>query len=80
MTSYANIVATGSYLPEIEVTTDMLRARFNGNAPEFADKMEASSGIRRRFYAPEIGRRPTSRCARRNRRSSARRRRLATST
>ncbi|HEX2061905.1 MAG TPA: ketoacyl-ACP synthase III [Thermoanaerobaculia bacterium] len=50
---YANIVATGSYLPEIEVTNDMLRARFNGNAPEFVDKMEASSGIRSRWYAPE---------------------------
>jgi 3-oxoacyl-[acyl-carrier-protein] synthase-3 len=51
--SYANIVATGSYLPEIEVTNDALRARFNGSAPEFVDKMEASSGIRSRWYAPE---------------------------
>ena len=51
--AYANIVATGSYLPEVEVTNDMLRARFNGNAPEFVDKMEASSGIRSRWYAPE---------------------------
>ena len=51
--AYANIIATGSYLPEIEVTNDMLRARFNGNAPEFVDKMEASSGIRSRWYAPE---------------------------
>ncbi|HEY3055851.1 MAG TPA: ketoacyl-ACP synthase III [Thermoanaerobaculia bacterium] len=50
--SYANIVSTGSYLPEIEVTNDMLRARFNGNAPEFVDKMEAASGIRSRWYAP----------------------------
>jgi len=31
----------------------MLRARFNGAAPEFVDKMEASSGIRTRWYAPE---------------------------
>lgn len=51
--AYANIVATGSYLPEIEITNDMLRARFNGSAPEFVDKMEASSGIRSRWYAPE---------------------------
>jgi 3-oxoacyl-[acyl-carrier-protein] synthase-3 len=51
--AYANIIATGSYLPEVEVTNDMLRARFNGNAPEFVDKMEASSGIRSRWYAPE---------------------------
>jgi 3-oxoacyl-[acyl-carrier-protein] synthase-3 len=51
--TYANIVSTGSYLPEIEITNDALRARFNGNAPEFVDKMEASSGIRSRWYAPE---------------------------
>ncbi|HYH09027.1 MAG TPA: ketoacyl-ACP synthase III [Thermoanaerobaculia bacterium] len=50
---YANIVATGSYLPEIEVTNDALRERFHGSAPEFVDKMEASSGIRSRWYAPE---------------------------
>jgi 3-oxoacyl-[acyl-carrier-protein] synthase-3 len=51
--SYANIVSTGSYLPQIEVTNDMLRVRFNGNAPEFVDKMEASSGIQSRWYAPD---------------------------
>src|SRR5687768_3274716 len=51
--AYANIVATGAYLPEIEVTNDALRARFNGSAPEFVDKMEASSGIRSRWYAPQ---------------------------
>ncbi|MDQ3280589.1 MAG: ketoacyl-ACP synthase III [Acidobacteriota bacterium] len=50
--SYANIVATGTYLPEIEITNDALRARFNGSAPEFVDKMEAASGIRSRWYAP----------------------------
>jgi 3-oxoacyl-[acyl-carrier-protein] synthase-3 len=50
---YANIVATGCYLPDIEITNDALRARFNGNAPEFVDKMEASTGIRTRWYAPE---------------------------
>jgi 3-oxoacyl-[acyl-carrier-protein] synthase-3 len=50
--SYANIVSTGSYLPEIEVTNDMLRARFNGSAPEFVDKMEAASNIMRRWHAP----------------------------
>jgi len=50
---YATIVATGTYLPEIEISNDMLRARFNGAAPEFVDKMEASSGIRSRWYAPE---------------------------
>jgi len=51
--SYANIVSTGIYVPEIEVSNDVLRRRFNGKAPEFIDKMEASSGIRTRWYAPE---------------------------
>jgi 3-oxoacyl-[acyl-carrier-protein] synthase III len=31
---HANIVSTGSYLPEIEVTNDALRAKFNAAAPE----------------------------------------------
>lgn len=51
--AYANIVATGSYLPEIEISNDLLRKRFNDTAPEFVDKMEAASGIRTRWYAPE---------------------------
>ena len=50
---YANIVSTGSYLPELEITNDMLRARFNGSAPEFVDKMEAASGILSRWAAPD---------------------------
>lgn len=50
--AYANIIATGSYLPEIEITNDALRARFNGESPEFVDKMEASTGIRSRWHAP----------------------------
>jgi len=53
MTRYATIVSTGRYVPEIEVTNDMLRERFNQRVPEFVDKMEASSGIKRRWYAPE---------------------------
>jgi 3-oxoacyl-[acyl-carrier-protein] synthase-3 len=52
MTRYASIVATGRFLPEIEVSNDVLRARF-AHLPEFVDKMEASSGIRSRFHAPE---------------------------
>lgn len=51
--NYANITATGSYLPEIEVTNDMLRAKFDGIAPDFVDKMQASSGILTRWYAPD---------------------------
>src|SRR2546430_10463552 len=50
--TYANIISTGSYLPDIEITNDDLRARFNGNAPEFVDKMEIASGIRSRWAAP----------------------------
>jgi len=50
--NFANLVSTGSYLPEIVVTNDMLRAKFDAAAPEFVDKMEASSGIRARWYAP----------------------------
>lgn len=50
---YANIVSTGIYLPEREVTNDELRARFNATAPEFVDKMEASTAIRSRWWAPD---------------------------
>jgi 3-oxoacyl-[acyl-carrier-protein] synthase-3 len=50
---YANIKSTGCYLPEREVSNDDLRARFDATVPEFVDKMEASSGIRSRWYAPE---------------------------
>lgn len=49
---YATIVATGRYLPEIEVTNNLLRERFP-DLPDFVDKMEASTGIRTRWYAPE---------------------------
>jgi 3-oxoacyl-[acyl-carrier-protein] synthase III len=50
--AYASIVATGSYLPETEITNDALRARFDAASPEFVDKMEASTGILSRWYAP----------------------------
>jgi 3-oxoacyl-[acyl-carrier-protein] synthase-3 len=50
--TYATIVATGSYLPEIEVSNDALRAKFNAQVPEFVDKMELATGIRSRWYAP----------------------------
>ena len=43
--AYANIVSTGSYLPEIEITNDMLRKRFNGSAPELeASILSTNSG------------------------------------
>ena len=55
MTRHARLVSTGRYLPDIEVSNDTLRARFAASAPEFVDKMEASTGIRRRWYArPEM--------------------------
>ena len=52
MTRYAQITATGRYVPDIEVSNDDLRTRF-AHLPEFVDKMEASSGIRTRWHAPE---------------------------
>ena len=48
---FASITATGSYLPEIRVPNDELRDRF-AHLPSFVDKMEASTGIRCRYYAP----------------------------
>jgi 3-oxoacyl-[acyl-carrier-protein] synthase III len=53
MARHAVITATGRYIPEIEVTNDDLRRRFDAALPEFVDKMEVSSGIRTRFHAPE---------------------------
>jgi 3-oxoacyl-[acyl-carrier-protein] synthase-3 len=49
---HPNVVATGSYVPEIEVSNDELRARFNTPDNPFVDKMEAASGIRTRWHAP----------------------------
>ena len=49
----ASIVATGIYVPAIEVSNNRLRERFGAKLPEFVDKMEASSGIRTRWYAPD---------------------------
>jgi 3-oxoacyl-[acyl-carrier-protein] synthase-3 len=52
MSRHASIVSTGRYLPEIEVGNDLLRQRF-AHLPDFVDKMEASSGIRCRWHAPD---------------------------
>ncbi len=52
MSRYGQIVATGSYRPEIEISNDELRRRFVGE-PGFVDKMEASTGIRKRWHAPD---------------------------
>jgi 3-oxoacyl-[acyl-carrier-protein] synthase-3 len=40
-------------VPEIEIKNDVLRARFKESSPDFVDKMEASTGIKTRFYAPD---------------------------
>lgn len=52
MPRYAKLVSTGLYLPEREISNDLLRERFP-EPPELVDKMEASTGIRRRFWAPD---------------------------
>jgi 3-oxoacyl-[acyl-carrier-protein] synthase-3 len=53
MTRYASLRSTGVYVPEREVPNAVLRERFARSAPEFVDKMEAVSGIRTRWYAPD---------------------------
>lgn len=50
--SKAQITATGRYLPEIEVSNDELRRRL-AHLPDFVDKMEASSRIMTRWWAPD---------------------------
>lgn len=52
MSRYAKLISTGSYLPERQISNDLLRQRFP-EPPDFVDKMEASTGIRRRWWAPE---------------------------
>jgi 3-oxoacyl-[acyl-carrier-protein] synthase-3 len=51
MSRHAQIVATGRYLPEIEVSNDELRRRF-AHLDGFVDKMEKATGIRSRWHAP----------------------------
>ena len=50
---YAKILATGRHVPEVEVSNDLLRQRFDAAFPQFVDKMEESSGIRKRWHAAE---------------------------
>lgn len=53
---FAQIVSTGRYLPEIEVSNDDLRQRFGtpeDGSPGVIDKFENSTGILRRWYAPD---------------------------
>lgn len=49
---YAQIIGTGTYLPEREITNDMMRTQL-AHVPGYVDKMEAGTGIKKRWYAPE---------------------------
>jgi 3-oxoacyl-[acyl-carrier-protein] synthase III len=50
----AQIVSTASYLPEHAVTNAELTARFTAlGRPTVIDRLGASTGITRRFYAPD---------------------------
>ncbi len=49
----AAVVATGMYLPPIEVPNAAFRERFLAVKPDFVDKMEAVSGIMTRWRAPD---------------------------
>ena len=51
MSRFASIVSTGRYLPEIEVSNTLLREQL-AHVPDFVEKMEAATGIRKRWYAP----------------------------
>jgi 3-oxoacyl-[acyl-carrier-protein] synthase III len=50
---YAALRSTGIYVPEREIPNSVFRERLAARAPEFVDKMEATSGIRTRWYAPD---------------------------
>ena len=52
MPRYATIRSTGRCLPEIEVPNSVLRRQL-AHVPDFVDKMEAGTGIRTRWYAPD---------------------------
>lgn len=52
MPRYATIVSTGSYLPEIEISNDTLRANL-GDYAKNVDDLQAATGIRKRWYAPD---------------------------
>jgi 3-oxoacyl-[acyl-carrier-protein] synthase-3 len=54
MPRIAQIVSTARYLPEHEITNAELTARFTAlGIPEVIGKLEAASGIKTRFYAPD---------------------------
>ena len=49
---FASLVSTGRYIPDVEMSNDSLREKF-AHLPDFVDKMEASSDIRTRWWAPD---------------------------
>jgi 3-oxoacyl-[acyl-carrier-protein] synthase-3 len=54
MPRIAQIVSTARYLPDREVPNEELAARFAAlGRPHVIDKLAGSTGIKRRFYAPE---------------------------
>jgi 3-oxoacyl-[acyl-carrier-protein] synthase-3 len=54
MARIAQIISTARYLPEREVPNAELTARFAAlGRPHVIDKLAASTGVNRRFYAPE---------------------------
>jgi len=54
MTSrFGQIIGTGGYLPSRRISNDSLRERFSESFPDFVDQMEQSTGIRKRWYAPD---------------------------
>lgn len=50
---YLRIASTGRFVPPIEVSNAMMHDQLKAQFPEFVEKMEASSGIRTRWHAPE---------------------------
>ena len=52
MNRFASIRSTGRFIPEVEISNEYLRKRF-ANFPDFIDKMEESSAIRTRWWAPD---------------------------
>lgn len=50
---FARIAATGRFIPPIEVSNATMHEQLKAQFPEFIEKMEASSGIRTRWHAPE---------------------------
>lgn len=53
MNRHVRLVATGCHVPPVEVPNAELHARFAARFPEFVAKMERSTGILTRWYAPE---------------------------